>query len=176
MSVIAAFCRGSSRTTLNKIAHSLTLRNGAKKIVSELRGAGYRVGLISDGFQTIADIVRRRVMADFSISHIMKYHRDLATGHILPAPAMFHSSGCRMHSFCRSNILVHVCERMGARPDQTLVIGGGRQDACLLRAAGRSLGFQPETIDVRDAAELTCGATLHDLLPEIRELNCVGGC
>jgi glucosyl-3-phosphoglycerate synthase len=174
MSMIATFCRGSSRITLEKIAQSLPLRSGAKEIVTGLHGAGYRVGLISNGFQTIADIIRRRILADFSITNVMKYHQEIATGNIIPAPAMSHPSGCHLHSFCRKNILAHVCERMLTRPEQVLVIGGGRHDTCLLRAAGRSIGFQPETIDVRDAAEVTCSTTLGDLLPEVRKLKSNG--
>ncbi len=175
MSMIARLCCGCSRATLEKIAHSLTLRKGAKEVVSELRSAGYRVGLISDGFQTITDIVRRRIAADFSIAHVMKYREETATGQILPAPAMFHSSGCAMHSFCRKNILAHICDSMGTRPDQIFFVGGGRNDACLLRASGRSLAFLPETIDVRDAAEMTFSTALVDILPEIRKIKCTGG-
>jgi len=63
---------------------------------------------------------------------------------------------------------------MGARTENTLVIGGSRQDTFILQEAGRSLGFQPETVDVRDAAEVTCSTTLSDLLLEVRKLKCNG--
>jgi phosphoserine phosphatase len=164
----AAFCRGSNRQFLEKVANSMVFKSGAKELVSELRGAGYQVILMSDGFHTIADVLRRRLNADWCIAHALKFDGEIATGKFVPSPAMIHSEGCRLHSLCRENILAHLSERMNIHPQRILVIGGGRQDACLLQAAGRSIGFQPETHETREAATTIVDSTLEHVLPEIR--------
>jgi glucosyl-3-phosphoglycerate synthase len=167
LSMMAAFCVGSSKELLEKIAQTLTLRAGARQFVSRLRCAGYRVGLISDSFHAITDIVRHRVSADFCIAHAMIFQDGIATGHIVSSPIMYHSDGCRLHALCRSNALLHLYERMESQPAQILAVGSGRADACMLRAAGQAIGFHPETIDVRDASDIVSCADLADLLPEI---------
>jgi glucosyl-3-phosphoglycerate synthase len=138
-------------------------------MISELRKAGYHVGLISNGIQTITDILRRRLNADYCISHTMQYDREVATGNILTAPALSHFAGCDMHPCCRRNILVHFHERMGIRPDQILAIGGDQHDTCLLQAAGYSIGFQSNTTDVHHAATRYFSSSLDEIFPIIRQ-------
>jgi glucosyl-3-phosphoglycerate synthase len=166
---IASLCHGVPREFLEKIARTLALRAGARETVSQLRSAGYRVGIISDGFYAISEIVRQRIMADFSVAHTMIFHQNAASGIIVPSPAMFHATGCPFHLFCRRNVLFHVCERMGTRPEDVLVVGSSIRDACLMQAAGSSVEFLPETADARDDRGSTLSATLLDSMSEIQK-------
>lgn len=54
------------------------------------------------------EAVRRLVFADFSISHVMKFHADNASGSITLCPFMLHPSGCPDHRLCKRNVLAHL--------------------------------------------------------------------
>lgn len=56
--------------------------------VIALRKLGYQVGIVSDSFWVATEIIRRRVFADFSIAHLMKFRRGIATGSVTLSPAM----------------------------------------------------------------------------------------
>jgi hypothetical protein len=84
--------------------------------VLALRKAGYRVGIVTDSFCIAAEIVRRRVFADFSIAHLMHFQRGEATGQITLSPAMTHPQGCPQHSLCKLNVMQHVLDQMGLHP------------------------------------------------------------
>ncbi len=55
-------------------------------------------------------------------------------------------------------------------PEQVLAVGDGENDACMLRAAGRSVAFHPKTEAVRAAAQAVIEhGPMTGLLPLIEE-------
>jgi glucosyl-3-phosphoglycerate synthase len=133
--------------------------------VVSLRKAGYRVGLVTDCFHLIAEILRRRVFADFSVAHLMRFRRGAATGEVLMSPAMTRSGGCEQHTYCKLNVMLNLCEMLAIAPQNVLAVGDGENDLCLLRAAGRSVAFNPRTAEVEAAGthvlrELLSGLTV----------------
>jgi len=165
---IAGLFAGVPREAFEQTARAIPLMPGAAETVIALRRAGYRVGILTDSYRGAAETVRRRVFADFSLAHVMRFRRGVATGELTPSPAMQHPHGCPHHSVCKFNALLHVTEKMGLAAEQVLAVGDGENDLCLLRAAGRSVAFQPKTPEVARAAH----CVLHsDLTGVLRVLN-----
>jgi HAD superfamily phosphoserine phosphatase-like hydrolase len=153
-----------TRELFEQTAREMPLTPGARETVVELRKAGYRVGVVSDSFRLAAEVVRRRVFADFSIAHLLRFRRGRATGRILLAPAMIHPGGCPHHTHCKVNVMLHLMNRMGIGPDRVLAVGDGENDVCMLQAAGTSVAFRPTRERVRAAARHVVEGALSDAL------------
>ncbi len=169
---IGALFRGIAKEVFEETARSMPLMTGAVETVVSLRKAGYRVGIVTDGFRLAAEIVRRRVFADFSVAHLMKFRRGKATGEVTLSPAMAHPNGCPHHTHCKMNAMLHLVEKMGLSTDQVLAVGDGDNDVCLLRAAGTSVAFRPKTSQVQAVATVVVESDLTELLSKIGPERC----
>lgn len=165
---IAALFAGVPRKVFEEAAMSMPLMPGAAELVVSLRKAGYRVGIVSDSFRVATEIVRRRVFADFSLAHIMRFHNSVATGEITLSPAMQHEKGCPDHKICKLNVLLHMSEHLGVDVSRILAAGDSDPDACMLKGAGIGVAFQPKSPVVESAAD----HVFHDNLLQI--LDCLG--
>src|SRR5262249_21393824 len=117
---IAALFAGVPRASFEEVARELPLMPGARETVAALRRRGYLVGIVSEGFQAAAKIIRRRLLADFSIAHMMKFQRGKASGRITFAPALSHPRGCQEHPHCKANIVPYLTELLGIPPERIL--------------------------------------------------------
>jgi phosphoserine phosphatase len=148
-------------------ARHMPLTPGAAECVIGLRRQGYRVGIVTDSYFVAAEIVRRRVFADFSVAHVMRFRGGKATGDVLLSPAMVHPQGCSDHVFCKVNVLYHLMDRMTVAPDMVVAVGDGDNDVCLLRRAGISFAYHPRTPRVRDAARVVLDGSLLEMMPHV---------
>lgn len=161
---IAALFEGIPKEVFEEVAKSVPLMPGAAEVVIGLRRRGYRVGIVSDSYFVATEIVRRRVFADFSIAHLIKYRRGIATGDVTLSPAMQHTAGCERHKICKQNVLLHLCEQFGLGPEHVLAVGDGEPDICMLAAAGQSVAFQPKSENVQKAANHVATSNLLEIL------------
>lgn len=160
---IATLFKGVSRETFERAAREIPLMPGAIETIVALRKAGYRVGVVTDSYHFAADIVRRRVFADFAFAHFMRFQNGRASGRINLCPAMIHPRGCTEHDHCKVNVLHHLRDRHHFDFSQILAVGDGENDICMLKAAGTSVAFQPKSARVQTAAKFTAH-TFTDIL------------
>jgi HAD superfamily phosphoserine phosphatase-like hydrolase len=161
---IAAIFAGVPRELFETIARTMPLTSGAIDTIVGLRKQGYRVGIVTDSFQVVAETVRRRVFADFTFSSLMRFKRGKASGNITLCPAMMHPDGCKEHDLCKVNVLRHIIDRTGINPANVIAIGDGTNDICLLKAVGSSVAFEPKSEEVRAAAQRVIAGTLTPVL------------
>jgi glucosyl-3-phosphoglycerate synthase len=64
------------------VAQGLALRPGAIEFVNRMRRAGFMVGLLSDSYFVAADIVRRRLFADFALAHMLQFDAEVCSGNL----------------------------------------------------------------------------------------------
>ena len=153
MRLIAAVFMGVRKDVFESVAREIPLMDGVVETIIDLRKMGYRVGIITDSYRVAAETVRRRVFADFSFSHLMRFRGGKATGKVILCPAMIHAVGCDEHDHCKVNVLRHLTERLEISPSNVLAVGDGENDICLLKSAGHSIAFQPKTRRVRAAGK-----------------------
>jgi glucosyl-3-phosphoglycerate synthase len=151
--IIASLFTGVDRTVFEDAAREVPLMSGAVDLVVDLRRAGYRVGIVTDSYGVAAEIIRRRVFADFSVAHLMRFRTGVATGELVLSPAMAHPEGCREHEYCKLNVAKHLMSEMQIGPDRVLAVGDGDNDICLLKAAGTAVAYRPKSSAVADAAQ-----------------------
>src|SRR5688572_19715754 len=125
---IGSVFEGVGRDVFEETARQIPLMDGAVDAVVGLRKAGFCVGIVTDSFQMVAEIVRRRVFADFALGNLMRFKRGKATGVVTPSPMMFHDNGCPEHRFCKANVIAHIIDKLGVAPESMLSVGDGRND------------------------------------------------
>jgi phosphoserine phosphatase len=164
----ARLFQGVPKSVFEQMAYEVPLTPGATELVTGLRKAAFHVGIITEGFHLAADIIRRRVSADFSVGHLLTFRHDAASGNLLLCPAMFHSQGCIRHTCCKQNILLHMLERLDISAERTLVVGNTLADTCLLQTAGIPIAFHPQHLEVRDAAQYVVTGSLRTILDVVQ--------
>ena len=168
--MIASLFVGVPQEVFEETAQSVPLMEGAMETVLGLRKAGYSVGIVTDSFHIAAEIVRRRVFADFCVANILHFFKGAATGEVTISPAMLDRDGCPLHDSCKANLMKHLAQTTGLVPENTLAVGDGLNDICMLSEAGVSVAFRPKSALVEEAAmHLLHGSLLEILdLPGVR--------
>jgi len=160
---IAAVFRGVKREVFEEIAREMPLIPGAVEAVVGLRKLGYRVAVVTDSYHIAAETVRRRVFADFALANVLEFRGESATGEVTLAPTMRSGRKGRL-AYDKLNTLRFLVRRMGISPRSVLAVGDGENDIGMLRAAGRSVAFQPKSDRVRRAAKRVITGRLDGLL------------
>ncbi len=166
---IAALFEGVPKAVFEDVARSIPLTNGAIETVTALRRMGFRVGVVSDSFFVATEIVRRRVFADFSLAHLMKFRNGLATGQVTICSALKHEDGCPSHALCKQNAVELLCRSLNIHRSNVMTVGDGIPDACMLRHAGCSFAFEPKSNVVAESATHVINGDLRKMLPIVTE-------
>jgi glucosyl-3-phosphoglycerate synthase len=161
---IASLFTGVHLEDFEETARTVPLTPGAVETVVALRKAGYVVGVVSDSFHVATEIVRRRVFADFSVAHVMRFRNRLCTGNVTMSPVMVDLAGCAEHHHCKANVVRRLRDAAGLMPRQSLAVGDGENDICLLRQVGLPVAFRPRSAAVREAARCSLSQSLAGLL------------
>jgi phosphoserine phosphatase len=162
---IASLFQGIPKDIFLQTAQEAPLIPGAVEAVIGLRKLGYRVGIVTDSFFVASEIVRRRVFADFSVAHVLRFRNGKATGEITLSQAMApHPQGCAEHRLCKLNVLRHLTGDAGFKSNEVVAVGDSENDVCLLRAASSSFTFRPKSEQVRATARYIIDGALSDLL------------
>jgi glucosyl-3-phosphoglycerate synthase len=124
------------RNTFEKVARQIELRPNVIESINELRRMGYKVGVVTDGYFVAADIVRRRVFADFALGNFVQFEAGVCQGKIRLNRAFAKEDGCREHAYCSSNVLHHLkLPELGLSFNHVIAVGAKKEHRCMLRLA-----------------------------------------
>lgn len=165
--LIARIFENIPMETFVNVARKMPLFDGVIETIRELRRLGFRVGIVSDSFRVAAETIRRRVFADFSLAHVMRFNHGIATGEVGICPSMFHQHGCESHLICKMNALLHISETTGIPLENFIAIGDGENDMCMLQTVGQSFAFHPKADRVRQAASDVIDGEFSDILKKL---------
>lgn len=143
--IIARIISGIPKSVFEKIARSIPLRPGAQETIVDLKKRGYHVGIITDSYYIVAEIVRRRVFADFSIAHTLNFNKNTSSGDITLSPFMTNKGGCSIHPICKSNFIVNLEKALPDKRFFFITTGDGENDICLFKKV--NLSFSTNTIN-----------------------------
>lgn len=152
----AALFQYLHRTLFERVARDIEIRPGVIEFVNQMRRRGFMVGLLSDSYFVGADIVRRRIFADFAMAHTLQFDNDVCTGQMRINPAF--ADGDSAHELCKRHVLQRFLDDPHPPPiDLTWVIGDAMDDLPLMRMANRAFAIDPKAQALRDAA---CAQTI----------------
>ena len=163
---IAGLFRFVHKQQFERVARATPIRPGVIEFINRMRRAGFMVGVLSDSYFVAADIVRRRVFADFALAHIMQFDGDVCSGQVRINPAFEPASPGDGDPVCKSHVLRRFRADDGGPPLQECwAIGDNLNDLALLRLADRAFAIEPKAPALRGDARITVVASFEELLP-----------
>jgi len=133
----ASFLAGKNVHQLYEIAASIPLIDDVDVVAEELRERGCIIGIMTDSYQQVVDLIGKRIKVDFCLGYDLRLQGDYITGELL-IPSCFKQtpeSNCR-HRACKSNGLRFICEKYSIPLSDSIVVGDSEYDACLVKNAG----------------------------------------
>lgn len=140
------------KNIFEKIAFTIPLHKGAQEFIVELKKRNFCVGIISDSYSIVTEIIRKRLFADFSISHFLDFKSGVCTGEVSISPIMVHKEGCKIHKYCKKNILNHLKDFNVLDMTKIYFAGDSQNDICLLEALANSVAAFPKSRNVERAS------------------------
>ena len=153
---LAALFRFVHRQQFERVAQALPIRPGLVACVNRLRRAGFMVGVVSDGFFVAADILRRRIFADFALAHTLRFDAEVCTGELRPNPAFAPVRPSRGAPPCASNVLRRFRQDEAEPKVETIwAVGSGADDLEMLLEADRAFVIDPAVVSLARRADAT---------------------
>jgi phosphoserine phosphatase len=149
---IAALFRFVHQRTFEKVALAAPIRPGVVEFVNRMRRAGFMVGVLSDSYFVAADIVRRRVFADFALAHTMQFDGGVCSGQVRINPAFQPPDGVDGPPVCKGHVLRRFRAGAGEPPvTEVWAVGDNLNDLGLLQLADCAFAIEPKAQALRDA-------------------------
>lgn len=140
--LIARHMQGKDLAQLLKVADSIPLVEDTIEVIKELKARGYIVGIISDSYDIIANHIKMKVNADFSLANELEFSKSVATGEV-KIPSFFmknEKSGCN-HNYCKGNALAFIAAKYDISLSNIIAIGDSEGDMCMIKNAGVGVSF-----------------------------------
>jgi len=150
-----ALLKGLKVEALEKIRSEIKLSEGAEDLVETLKGLGYKLGLVSGGFDYFANFLKERLRLDFSFANQLEIKDGALTGKVL---------GKIVDNTYKAKIVNMVSSEEGVLLDQTVAIGDGANDVLMLGQAGLGIAYNAKE-RIERAANMSVGrARLKNIL------------
>jgi phosphoserine phosphatase len=150
-----ALLKGLRVEELEKIRNDMKLSEGAKDLVDTLKRLGFKLGLVSGGFDYFSDFLREKLGLDFSYANQLEIKSGVLTGKVL---------GKIVDSTYKAKIVNMVSSEEGVLLDQTVAIGDGANDVLMLGQAGLGIAYNAKE-RLERAANMSLGrARLKNIL------------
>jgi phosphoserine phosphatase len=79
---IAQIFRFVHRQKFETVAKAMPIRPGVIECVKAFKRAGFMVGVVSDSYFVAAEVLRKRIFADFALAHTVQFQGDVCTGEL----------------------------------------------------------------------------------------------
>lgn len=139
-----------------RVAHAIPIRPDVIACVNRLRRAGFMVGLVSDSYFVAAEIIRRRIFADFALAHTIRFDGEVCSGALRLNEAFIARDGEPGPAICKSNVVRRLREDAREPPIAEIwALGDNLNDLAMLRAADRSFTIEPKSPLLTQVAGVT---------------------
>jgi phosphoserine phosphatase len=134
---------GLSMAEARALAEKSELTPGAQNFVRTLQSLGFRVGLVSGGFDFFVDDLKNRFGLDFAFSNELEVRDGVITGNV---------RGTIVDGERKAQILRDMAKVYNLRLEQTVAVGDGANDVLMLQTAGLGIAFRakPKLQEVAD--------------------------
>ena len=142
-----ALIKGLTVSELTEIRNNMRLSQGVEELTTTLRWLGYKLGVITGGFDFFSDYLKEKLGFDFAFANKLEIKNGVLTGRIV-GPIIDATQKARIvnQTSCDHGILL----------DQTVVVGDGANDALMLGQAGLGIAYNAKK-GVDRAANVSLG-------------------
>jgi phosphoserine phosphatase len=150
-----ALLRGLPETVLAEIAASLPLSEGAELVTSTLKRLGYKIGIISGGFDYFGRRLQEQLGFDYMHANRLEIADGRLTGRVL---------GAIIDGPGKAAILRQIAAAEGLHLEQTIAVGDGANDLPMLSIAGLGIAFHAKPVVRQQASSAISAVGLDGLL------------
>lgn len=127
-----ALIKGLNVAELTEIRDKMRLSQGVEDLVATLKWLGYKLGVVTSGFNFFSDYLKEKLGFDFSFANSLEIKNGALTGRV-QGPIIDAAQKARIvnQTSCDQGILL----------DQTVAVGDGANDALMLGQAGLGIAY-----------------------------------
>lgn len=137
-----ATLKGLDESVLAEVATTLPITEGADRLIGTLKKLGYKVGILSGGFDYFADTLKQRWGLDCISANQLEIVDGKLTGRVV---------GEIVNGEVKARRLTEMASQLGIGMEQTIAVGDGANDLPMLRIAGLGVAFHAKPV-VRENA------------------------
>ena len=157
---IAQIFRFVHRQKFEAVAKTMPIRPGVIECVKAFKRAGFMVGVVSDSYFVAAEILRKRIFADFALAHTVQFQGDVCTGELsinsafMPDPDASPNTG---HAAISKHHVVTQFRHDSIQPrfEEIWALGDNENDIDMLRVADRAWMIEPKSPRMRSVQGVT---------------------
>jgi len=138
-----ALLKGLSEEVLSEVADTLPLTEGLEHLIKILKKLGYKLAIISGGFEYFANHLKNKLGFDYVYANKLEIANGKVTGRV---------TGTVVNAKRKAEALQEIAEKEGILMSQTIAIGDGANDLLMLGAAGLGVAFHAKPV-VREKAK-----------------------
>jgi phosphoserine phosphatase len=146
---------GLPETVLGEVAAELRLTDGAERVVSTLKGLGYKLGIISGGFDFFGKHFQAKLGFDYVFANQLEIADGKLTGRL---------KGDIIDGPKKAEILKTLAMVENISLEQTIAVGDGANDLPMLHTAGLGVAFHAKPIVRANADRSISSVGLDGLL------------
>ncbi len=150
-----ALLKGLDENILSTVAQNLVLTEGAERVISKLKQLGYKIGIISGGFEYFGKYLQRKLGLDYVFANCLEIEDGKITGKI---------KGDIIDGRKKAEILRTIARVENISLQQTIAVGDGANDLPMISIAGLGVAFHAKPIVKETAQQSISSVGLDGLL------------
>ncbi|MFO8033545.1 MAG: HAD family phosphatase [Candidatus Bipolaricaulota bacterium] len=161
---IAGLFTGQRLDEVSAVFDGVPLTPGAAAWVRALHEAGHTTYIVSDSWQPLVERLARRLAVNGVWANGLEVRGRRLTGKLQPPPCPAElPESCRRHSVCKAHALEVLAGQENVQAEETIAVGDGLIDVCMLQRAGIGVALNPKAEEVTQAADMVVYGDFYDL-------------
>ncbi len=132
-----ALLKGLDEKVLAQVARQLVLTEGADQVVKTLKRLGYKIGIISGGFDYFGEYLQKKLGLDYVFANVLEIENGRVTGNI---------TGDIIDGPKKAEILRTITTVENISLQQTIAVGDGANDLPMISIAGLGIAFHAKPV------------------------------
>ena len=150
-----ALLKDLEESVLSFVAQNLVLTEGAERVIRKLKQLGYKIGIISGGFEYFGKYLQKKLGLDYVFANHLEIENGKLTGKI---------KGDIIDGQKKAEILRTITQVENINLQQTIAVGDGANDLPMISIAGLGVAFHAKPIVKESAQRSISSVGLEGLL------------
>ena len=150
-----ALLKGLDEKVLSEAAQNLTLNEGAERVINTLKRLGYKIGIISGGFDYFGEYLQKKLGLDYVFANVLEIENGKVTGNI---------TGDIIDGPKKAEILKTIARVENISLQQTIALGDGANDLHMISIAGLGIAYHAKPVVKENAEQSISSVGLDGLL------------